>query len=335
MEDGKEMTEEILAQVAALVDGELPTSERTPLESMIAASPELISHQAFLERLREATRAEPLIAMPPGLSERIAAATYARPTLWSRISAALAPAPARYAFTGLALSGAAAICWVALKPSPMALPTPGASPAPNKVAIVDSTPAPALPTPKAVAATPAPFVAAPSQVALAPTPAPLDVPAPSEPVERPAPVASASVPTFTAAHPAPVKHQPGAKPAPKKSLAPAKLVDPLEGQVSVADASEGAMQSTPTGGEISGPTEAAPVAAQPSRSVTSGTAGAAALNGDPSNVEPTSVKPSGAETTKIKLAKSTEGLGSALSAKGMQGASTGSRMSLVSDAANR
>lgn len=343
MEDSKEMTEEILAQIAALVDGELPVFEREELEAKIAASPELVSHRAFLERLREATRSEPLIAMPPGLSERIAAATYARPTIWSRISAALSPAPARYAFTGLALSGAAAICWVALKPATFVPNAPVASPTPAAVAIADPTPAPVQPRPKAVAPTPAPIVSAP-QVAFAPTPAPIELPAPTLATRVPVPDMSAlpgAVPRKSGPippSPAPERRATGAKPAAKqKALAPAKLVDPLEGQITVADASEPEPSTASMAGEISGPSESVPVAAQP-RSTTVGASGAAALRdpGDPSNVEPIPTKaPAPVETTKIKLAKSVEGLGGALSAKGALGAISGSRMSLVSDGVNR
>jgi hypothetical protein len=53
--------------------------------------------------------------MPAGLSERIALATYARPTFAQRVAALLQPAPARVAVSALAMAGVAAV--IVLRPN--------------------------------------------------------------------------------------------------------------------------------------------------------------------------------------------------------------------------
>ncbi|WP_395144140.1 hypothetical protein [Armatimonas sp.] len=64
--------------------------------------------EAFAALLKRASSAPDIAPLPPGLSQRIAAATYARPTFWDKLALVLRPAPARFALGG-ALT-AAALC---------------------------------------------------------------------------------------------------------------------------------------------------------------------------------------------------------------------------------
>ena len=324
MENGKEMTEEILAKVAALADGELPESERDAVRALVASSPALTSELAFLERLREATLADSDIRMPVGLSERIAAATYARPTIWNRLAASLAPSPTRYAFGGVALSGVAALCWVMLRPSlDLVPPTPASSPAPEQVAVVAPTPAPKARLPEVtrpVAPTPA-SIEKPVVVAAIPKSPPISIPAPTPEFSTPEPDMSAlpmkpkktglvSAPKSVASTPAP------SRPAAAPKLPPARFVEPTEGELVVADSAD-TIAPASTSGEIKTPSESEPLTAQPRTASVSvvTTPVAAALNGD---------------LTKISLANLPQEKGSALSGKPTVGA-IGSRMSLVND----
>ena len=132
--------------------------------------------EAFAALLKRASSAPDTAPLPPGLSQKIAAATYARPTLWDKLALVLRPAPARFALGG-ALT-AAALCVVVvprlsrteISPAPKTISTPQSDRvAPPQVAIRDQaapTPAPIISvrvtTPKKLSApkpTPAPALA--------------------------------------------------------------------------------------------------------------------------------------------------------------------------------
>jgi anti-sigma factor RsiW len=119
--------------LSSYVDGEANVQERGEVETHVGCCEACASHLAFLKVLTKALPAPPVAALPPGLSARIAAGTYARPSLWERLLAALRPAPARYALGG-AFATALVFALVVPRierPIPVERPTPStlASPA--------------------------------------------------------------------------------------------------------------------------------------------------------------------------------------------------------------
>jgi hypothetical protein len=96
--------------LSAFVDGEVSAVEAALVETHLSSCAGCASDVAFF-RLAHATLADPHPVLPPAaLSERIAAATYARPTLSQRVAAWLRPAPARLALgTACAVTIAAVI----------------------------------------------------------------------------------------------------------------------------------------------------------------------------------------------------------------------------------
>jgi len=96
----KETHNTIEELLSAAVDGEVSLEEHAQAEEALS-SPEWASHAAFLSILKDSARFEDLIEVPSSLSERIALATHAKPTLWSPITGALRPSPTLYASGGL------------------------------------------------------------------------------------------------------------------------------------------------------------------------------------------------------------------------------------------
>jgi len=210
--------------LSSYVDGEASEAERGKVETHVGCCEACASHLAFLKVLTKALPAPPVAALPPGLSARIAAGTYARPSLWERLLAALRPAPARYALGG---AFATALVFALVmprverpvtveRPAPSTLPTPAvpqqplASPTPEApkapqdkpeaiaapVTVAKADPTPKAPVPLVVSA---PALATPTdhhteKVIVVPASA---TPAPPSLSEREAPkVASAElVPT--------------------------------------------------------------------------------------------------------------------------------------------
>ncbi|WP_309718556.1 hypothetical protein [Armatimonas sp.] len=141
-----------------------------------------LQEEAFAALLAKTLPAPSLQPLPRGLSERIAAATDARPTFWERLTVSLRPAPVRFALGGAVT--AAALCAVFLPRLPKTEPT-----SPIRVAITTPTPAPIVPaSPEPVrnetaVPTPSPapdaqeqatpLVASPAPVVIAPTPRPV------------------------------------------------------------------------------------------------------------------------------------------------------------------
>ena len=169
------------------------------------------------------------------------------------------------------------------------------------------------------------------------------VPSPS--IEPPVPIVGPKPPVLpftqaTAARPraaakslaarvSPASSSPKQRKPSVKSLAPARLADPIAGSVTVADASETPDFASATPREIKPPSEAETVAAQPQSSgVVSGGMTSAAAHGDPSD--------SGAqESVKITLANLPLEKSGAMVGKGSAKSASGSRMSLVNDGGPR
>jgi hypothetical protein len=107
------------------------SKKMTPEES----TTETWDDEAFAALLKRADTIPSPVALPPGLSERVAAATYARPrlALWETLARVLRPAPTRFALAGALTAGV--LCAVFLprvtkpelpgKPIVVGQPTPG------------------------------------------------------------------------------------------------------------------------------------------------------------------------------------------------------------------
>lgn len=144
------------------------TTEQTPDEA------------AFVALLKRAECAPPSLAVPSALSERIAAATYARPSIWERLSQVLRPAPARYALAGALAAGTVSAVFLPRLPKPEGVRVPVAAVTPPTTNTVNPTPAPrADEEPKTVSA---PRDPAPVSATL-PTPSVRDVSAPGAAVD--------------------------------------------------------------------------------------------------------------------------------------------------------
>lgn len=163
-----------------------------------------LQESAFAELLTKALPAPALQALPPGLSERIALATYARPSFWETLTLALRPAPVRLALGGALSAGV--LCAVFLPHLPKTPPVPvsvaSTQPSPKQgVAAVETKT-----EPPAVPASPAPPV----------TVAALSTPAPSVPDARPT-----AKPTGTSVKVKPVET---AAPSPRESTTKVAVV---------------------------------------------------------------------------------------------------------------
>jgi hypothetical protein len=96
--------------LSSFVDREIDPEEATLVREHLGTCSACASHIAFLRALGSALDSAPLERPSPLLYERIARATYARPTLRERVSEWFAPAPVRLAVgTGLAASIVAAL----------------------------------------------------------------------------------------------------------------------------------------------------------------------------------------------------------------------------------
>lgn len=134
-----------------------------------------LQEQAFAELLGRALPAPELQSLPLGLSERIAAATYARPSLWSKLALGLRPAPVRFALGG-ALTAAALVAVVLprLPQSPVVIPRPDQSNG-LPVAVNNQAPSTSAPDPNGekpiIEPSPAPHtVIEPTPIPTAPNP---------------------------------------------------------------------------------------------------------------------------------------------------------------------
>jgi anti-sigma factor RsiW len=97
------LTDEEMAELAALADGTLPDERRQAVEARVAASPQL---QSLLERQRRAVQAMHPLAnepVPAGLSDSVAA-RQRKPTPWRGRSARLVPRLAIGGAAGLAVA---------------------------------------------------------------------------------------------------------------------------------------------------------------------------------------------------------------------------------------
>lgn len=188
--------------------------------------------EAFAALLKRASSAPDIAPLPLGLSQRIAAATYARPTLWDKLALVLRPAPARFALGG-ALT-AAALCVVVV---PRLSKTEIASP-PKMVAPPQSdraAPPPQVAIGDVVAPTPAPIVS----VRVAP-PKKLSAPKPTT-----AP-ALAVAPVSPTVHVQPTPAPPAARIAPQESTLEDHGNITVARPASVADAHTSTVVPEPT-----------------------------------------------------------------------------------------
>ncbi len=316
----EETHDKIWELLSVATDGEASQEERASAEEVIGKEPESASHAAFLKLLRKSTLVAPHIEMPASLSERIALATHARPTLWSRIASALRPAPIRYATGGLALSGLAVLGLALLRPTPVTNPTPGLSeptPATTTVALVKPTPAPVLSTP-APRPTPEPVatLAPASVIEATPAPEPIALPEPT-----PAPMLRAAPPKRVEPTPGPKSNS--RKPPVPSGLAPARFAEPPSGTLSVA--SESRDQGVMSAGEPKGLTESETVIAEPRMVSIAGGTTAAAAHGDPAEIG----------SVKIALNQGREKLTALTGQASGAILPTGNRISVVSDVDKR
>ncbi len=158
--------------LSAYVDEETTPAEAEQVAAHLAGGCSRCEDEwAFLRLSRTAiARSSVRMAVPAGLSERIARATYARPTLADQVRALLRPAPARAAVGGFALAAGLAVVLItsrgggggqdAARPGvpvagapPARRPLPGGNPAvaggdvPARI-VVAKTPAAGMPHPK-------------------------------------------------------------------------------------------------------------------------------------------------------------------------------------------
>ena len=125
-----------------------------------------LQESAFAELLTKALPAPALQALPPGLSERIAQATYARPSFWETLTLALRPAPVRLALGGALSAGVLCALFLPRLPkvpetvAPIAKTNPAVAhlEAKTEPRVVSASPAP----PVAIAAVSTPTLTVPS-----------------------------------------------------------------------------------------------------------------------------------------------------------------------------
>ncbi len=162
---------EIRPLISSFVDGEASSSEIALVQTHLKTCDKCQSHLAFLKLLGPAISHAPMAAPSPMLFERIAKATYDKPTWQQRYLGWLAPLPLRWTVsTGLVAAGVVAVL-VAPRLIPMASNTPEVTPiAANKSA---SMAGPATGTIKSAPVPVSPDIVRPS-VTL-PTPAPVAV----------------------------------------------------------------------------------------------------------------------------------------------------------------
>lgn len=190
--------------------------------------------EAFAVLLKQASSAPSVSMLPPGLSERIAASTYARPTIWDKLSRVLRPAPARFALAG-ALTAATLSAVFLPRLSKVTVPPPA------NLAVAERVDTPATPTPSATTEqTP---LAAPSAPASAvPTPATPALSLPTEPTrvaknsERPARPEAKSE-----------RKQELTTPAPRATVAPMKEQPNRDLKPQVASGTPAHTVASPTG----------------------------------------------------------------------------------------
>lgn len=341
----KETHKKIEELLSAAFDGEVSLEEHAQAEEALD-SPEWASHAAFLSILKDSARFEDTIEMPASLSERIALATYAKPTLWSRISTALRPAPMRYAAGGLALSGLAAIGLVMLRPPAVDNLPKGpvlASPSPPQVANVNVDPAPgpdvqqvtpdSTPTPVPQAVLPTPKPELPPAPEIVRTPAPTirnhknDVVAPSVTQGTTVAIAERSLNKTVLPDTPKVTPASNNKKTAPSPLAPAKLAEPIASPVPVA--METPRPTAVETGDVKGVTEGTPDIAQPRAVTIASTTPPAAGMGDPGEINPQPKRNPDA-VVKFSLNQAREKLNGLTGQAGVASAS-GSRIPLVTD----
>ena len=130
-----ELCETVRPLLSAVVDGEATPTETALAEEHVRGCRACASHLAFL-RLSHGVLARTPDSFPPAaLAERIAAATYGKPSLATRFLGFLQPAPARYALATALTVGIVAVV-VSRLPQPVTAPprvaeAPHAGPVPR------------------------------------------------------------------------------------------------------------------------------------------------------------------------------------------------------------
>ncbi|GEM_PF-6421821 len=155
-----ELCETVRPILSAMVDGEAGAGDVALAEAHLKECRACASHFAFLRLSQQVLARTPQVFPPTSLSERIAAATYARPTFLDRVRGALRPAPARYALATAFTVGIVAV-FVSRLPQPVTVaeealdgPAPAAPAAPAREVTPPVTAAvpPSAVTPSAPAA---------------------------------------------------------------------------------------------------------------------------------------------------------------------------------------
>lgn len=134
------MTEEcqdIRALLSVVIDGEANEEEQARAEGHTAVCAGCASHLAFLRATETVWRQLPVVAPPASLAERVAARTYARPSLWRRLTAAFELQPVRLTLVTAVSVGVIALIGVRFSGekaptigTPVARVAPSAAPAP-------------------------------------------------------------------------------------------------------------------------------------------------------------------------------------------------------------
>lgn len=133
--------------LSAYIDEEATAAEAERVKSHLAHCARCASELAFLRLSHEALSHPGVAAVPPSLHERIAMATYARPTLQSRIAAWLRPAPARLALGGAAMATVLAVAFVLRTPDVSKQPAGSGQVANNQSEAPQPPPNPSEPVP--------------------------------------------------------------------------------------------------------------------------------------------------------------------------------------------
>lgn len=122
--------------LSAFVDGETSEAETSQVKQHLAGCVACESHLAFLKTLGVVFQNTPTVQPSSALFERIALATYQRPTVWQQIQQWLAPMPTRLTIGGVVAAGLVTL---------LVLPRAGQLQPPLSSPVTNETASPALP----------------------------------------------------------------------------------------------------------------------------------------------------------------------------------------------
>ncbi|GAB4453598.1 MAG: hypothetical protein OHK0029_06780 [Armatimonadaceae bacterium] len=102
--------------ISAMADGETTPEETAQVQAHLAGCMACESYLAFLRTMTSSLSAMPAATPSSALFDRIAAATYEKPSLWQRMREWLVPLPARWAVGGLGTLAAAGLVTMLVLP---------------------------------------------------------------------------------------------------------------------------------------------------------------------------------------------------------------------------